>query len=79
MTTFATDHDTDQQLRELDERTASAWADYRGSLNELAGEAYEAAELISWERLQQALHELADERVLLAPPPQPAPEHDAAH
>jgi F0F1-type ATP synthase membrane subunit b/b' len=62
MTTFATEHDTERQLQELDERTRTAWEDYRSSISELAGEAYEEAELVSWERLQRSLHELADER-----------------
>jgi hypothetical protein len=62
MTTFAADHDTSRALQELDERTREAWEGYRVSLNELAGAEYEAAEVVSWERLQQALQELADER-----------------
>lgn len=62
MTTFAADHDTDRQLRELEGRTRTAWEDYRSSISELAGPEYEDAELISWERLQHELHELANER-----------------
>jgi signal transduction histidine kinase len=62
MTTFAADHDTDRQLRELDDRTRTAWQDYRSSITELAGVEYEDAELISWERLQHALHDVAEER-----------------
>jgi hypothetical protein len=62
MTTFAADHDTDRQLRELDDRARTAWEDYRSSTSELAGPEYEDAELISWERLQHELHELANER-----------------
>lgn len=62
MTTFAADHDTERQLRELDDRTRTAWEDYRSSIRELAGVEYEDAELISWERLQQALHDVATER-----------------
>jgi hypothetical protein len=62
MTTFAADHETDRQLRELDDRTRDAWADYRQSLNDLNGSEYEDAELISWERLQAALHDVAGER-----------------
>jgi signal transduction histidine kinase len=62
MTTFAADHDTDRQLEELNERTRTAWEDYRASIRELAGSEYEQTELISWERLQQALNEVADER-----------------
>lgn len=62
MTTFAADHDTSRQLEQLDERTRTAWEDYRASTSELAGPDYEQAELISWERLQRALGELAGER-----------------
>jgi len=62
MTTFAADHDTDRQLRELDDRTRTAWEDYRSSISELAGVEYEDAELISWERLQHALDDVAAER-----------------
>ncbi|HEX4806658.1 MAG TPA: hypothetical protein VFU94_12220 [Conexibacter sp.] len=62
MTTFAADHDTSRQLEQLDERTRTAWADYRASTSELAGSDYEEAELVSWERLQRALTEVADER-----------------
>ncbi len=69
MTTSTADQETGQRLRELDERTTAAWKDYRGSLSELSGPEYEAAELISWERLQQALHELAGERERVAAGP----------
>jgi hypothetical protein len=62
MTTFAADHDTSRQLEQLDERTRSAWEAYRASTSTLAGSDYEQAELVSWEHLQQALEELADER-----------------
>lgn len=62
MTTFAADHDTSRQLEQLDERTRTAWEDYRGSISALAGSDYEEAELVSWERLQRALDELAGER-----------------
>jgi len=50
------------QLRELDARARSAWEDYRASTSELDGTAYEETELMSWDRLQQTLNELADER-----------------
>jgi signal transduction histidine kinase len=68
MTTFAADHDTSKALRELEERTRDAWQDYRVSLTELSGAEYEAAELVSWGRLQQALQELADERERVVAP-----------
>jgi hypothetical protein len=66
MTTFAADHDTSRQLEQLDERTRTAWEDYRTSTSQLAGPDYEEAELVSWDRLQRALDELADERGRLA-------------
>lgn len=66
MTTFAADHDTSRQLEQLDERMRTAWEDYRASTSALAGPDYEEAELVSWERLQRSLSELADERVRLA-------------
>ncbi|HEU4703420.1 MAG TPA: hypothetical protein VFS37_13135 [Conexibacter sp.] len=62
MTTFAADHDTSRQLEELDERTRTAWEAYRTSTSQLEGPDYEEAELVSWERLQRALDDLADER-----------------
>ena len=62
MTTFAADHETSRQLEQLEQRKRTAWADYRSSTSDLAGPDYEEAELVSWERLQQALTELADER-----------------
>ena len=62
MTTFAADHDTSRLLEQLDERTRTAWEDYRTSTSALAGSDYEEAELVSWERLQRALEEVADER-----------------
>jgi hypothetical protein len=72
MTASTADQDTGQRLRELDQRTSAAWKDYRSSLAELSGPEYEAAELISWERLQLALHELADERERVASTASPA-------
>lgn len=62
MTTFAADHDTSRQLEQLDERTRTAWEAYRTSTSQLDGPDYEQTELISWERLQRELDELADER-----------------
>ncbi len=69
MTTTPTAHDDGGRLRELEERKRSAWEGYRASLSELDGPAYEEAELISWERLQRELGELADERERLAGAP----------
>lgn len=62
MTTFAADHDTSRQLEQIDERTRTAWEAYRMSTSQLEGPDYEEAELVSWERLQRSLEELADER-----------------
>jgi hypothetical protein len=62
MTTFAARHDSSRLLEQLDERTRTAWAAYRESTSALAGSDYEEAELVSWERLQRALNEVADER-----------------
>jgi len=68
MTTPAA-HDDRGRMRELEERKRSAWEDYRASISELDGPAYEEAELISWERLQRELGELADEAERLAGSP----------
>ena len=62
MTTFAPDRDGAHRHRELDELTRRAWADYRDSLRELSGRAYEDAEHRSWQRLQRKLHDLAGQR-----------------
>lgn len=62
MTTFAADHDTSRLLEQLDARTRTAWEDYRASTSDLAGPDYEEVELVSWERLQRALDEVAGER-----------------
>ncbi len=66
MTTFAADHDTSRQLEQLEQRMRTAWEDYRASTSALAGSDYEEVELVSWERLQRSLGELADERERLA-------------
>jgi hypothetical protein len=78
MTTFATDQDTSRQLEELDARRRTAWEDYRVSTSELAGSDYEETELVSWERLQRALIELADERERLVAPVASGSGDDAA-
>jgi hypothetical protein len=78
MTTFAADHDTSRQLEQLDERTRTAWEAYRSSTSALAGSDYEQAELVSWERLQRALEEVADERERLVTAAATAPAGDAA-
>lgn len=59
MTTF-TPHDS-----ELDERTRKAWTAYRDELAELDGRAYDEAETASWDRLQEALRDIEDDRAAL--------------
>jgi hypothetical protein len=78
MTTFAADHDTSRQLEQLDERTRTAWETYHSSTSALAGSDYEEAELVSWERLQRALNEVADERERLVAATGSASTGDAA-
>ncbi|HEX7291159.1 MAG TPA: hypothetical protein VF250_08545 [Conexibacter sp.] len=77
MTTFAADHDTSRQLEQLEERTRTAWEDYRTSTSQLEGSDYEEAELVSWERLQRALDEVADERERLVGAVSAPPGEDA--
>ena len=59
MTTYAP-HDST-----LDERTRKAWSAYREELADLQGKAYDAAESASWDRLQEALRDIADDRAAL--------------
>jgi hypothetical protein len=59
MTTF-TPHDS-----ELDERTRKAWTAYRDGLAELDGPAYDEAESASWDRLQEALRDIEEDRAAL--------------
>ena len=56
MTTYAP-HDA-----ALDERTRKAWAAYRDELADLAGKAYDEAEPAAWERLQETLREIEEDR-----------------
>ena len=65
MTTFTQD-ERDRRLADLDERTRRAWADYTEALRELEGRDYEDAEDESWDRLQEQLRELAEQRQLVA-------------
>jgi len=78
MTTFAADHDTSRQLEDIDERTRTAWEAYRMSTSQLQGSDYEEAELVSWERLQRSLEELADERERLVDATSVSAGHDVA-
>lgn len=59
MTTYAP-HDA-----ALDERTRQAWAAYRDELSELSGKAYDEAETTAWERLQETLRDIAEDRAAL--------------
>ena len=64
MTTYISDQQA-QRLAEIDVRTREAWADYTEELRELKGRDYEEAEDQSWDRLQQRLKQLVDERQLV--------------
>jgi ppGpp synthetase/RelA/SpoT-type nucleotidyltranferase len=64
MTTYISDQQA-QRLAEIDVRTRHAWADYTEELRELKGRDYEEAEDQSWDRLQQRLKQLDDERQLV--------------
>jgi hypothetical protein len=59
MTTY-TPHDST-----LDERTRKAWTAYSDELSELAGRAYDEAEAAAWDRLQDALREIEEDRAAL--------------
>jgi hypothetical protein len=56
MTTYAP-HDAT-----LDERTRKAWGAYRDELADLTGKAYDEAESAAWERLQETLRDIAEDR-----------------
>jgi hypothetical protein len=64
MTTYISDQQA-QRLAEIDVHTREAWADYNEELRELKGRDYEEAEDQSWDRLQQRLKQLDDERQLV--------------
>jgi hypothetical protein len=51
--TASRSQETERQVAEQE-----AWATYRESLRDLAGQDYEEAERASWERLQRALRDL---------------------
>jgi hypothetical protein len=65
MTTYISDHRT-RRLADIDQRERQAWGAYSDSLRGLAGRDYEDAEHESWDRLQERLRELDDERQLVA-------------
>jgi hypothetical protein len=64
MTTYISDQQA-ARLAEIDVHTREAWADYTEDLRELKGRDYEEAEDQSWDRLQQRLKQLDDERQLV--------------
>lgn len=51
-----------EKLRGLDEDTRRAWHTYSECLRELAGQEYDEAERESWERLQEELGRVEQER-----------------
>lgn len=65
MTTFISDQQA-RRLADIEARTRQAWASYNDSLRELRGRDYEDAEDRSWDRLQETLRQLEEERRLLA-------------
>ena len=65
MTTFISDQQA-RKLADIEARKGQAWASYNESLRELSGRDYEDAEDQSWDRLQETLRQLDEERQLLA-------------
>ena len=65
MTTFISDQQA-RRLADIEARTRQAWAAYNDSLRDLRGRDYEDAEDRSWDRLQETLRQLEEERQLLA-------------
>ena len=65
MTTFISDQQA-RRLADIEVRTRQAWASYDDSLRDLRGRDYEDAEDRSWDRLQETLRQLEEERQLLA-------------
>lgn len=59
MTTYAPNDAT------LDERTRKAWGAYRDELADLSGKAYDEAESPAWERLQETLRDIEDDRAAI--------------
>jgi hypothetical protein len=51
---------------ELEERTREAWSRYAEDLRALQGRPYEEAEEAAWDRLQDALADIAADRADLA-------------
>ena len=65
MATYLSDQQA-RKLADIEARTRQAWADYIDGLRELGGRDYEDAEDRSWDRLQETLTTLEEERQLLA-------------
>ena len=64
MTTYISDQQA-RRLADIDARTQHAWASYTEELRDLQGRDYEEAEDKAWERLQEMLSRLDDERQLV--------------
>ena len=64
MTTYISDQQA-RRLADIEARTRQAWAEYTGELRDLQGRDYEEAEDKAWDRLQEMLRELDDERHLV--------------
>ena len=65
MTTYISDHRA-RRLADIEQRERQAWEAYSDRTRGLAGRDYEDAEYESWDRLQETLRELDDERQLVA-------------
>jgi hypothetical protein len=65
VTTFISDQQA-RKLADIEARKSQAWASYNDSLRDLSGRDYEDAEDRSWDRLQETLRQLEEERQLLA-------------
>jgi ABC-type amino acid transport substrate-binding protein len=59
MATFAVNPELETRLTA---RERAAWAMYKDSLEDLDGEAYDDAEIVSWARLQDALRQIEADR-----------------
>ena len=64
MATYISDQQA-RRLSEIDARTQQAWAEYTEELRDLQGRDYEEAEDKAWDRLQEMLSRLDDERQLV--------------
>ena len=64
MATYISDQQA-RRLADIEERTRQAWAAYTVELRDLQGRDYEEAEDKAWDRLQEMLRQLDDERQLV--------------